>query len=244
MNRPLLLASVGAGLLLAVPAGAYVANGHAILRRFAEAQSSLRASASPLIGTAQLNNSRDEWPARLEFTKGGGCRAQVRTQEGDAIVTRSGGRVSSQGASVPALEAFVTLACPLLSMRDVPADDAETTISQLAAGLGVDLNVSALSRVDDRVGYIVGARPRHADRPQLWFDKETDRPLRIIAQQNGQLWDIHLLDSASIATNRLAPRIVSVWLGSERQIELRLMAQSPRLTGHETPAAELEEEEE
>ncbi len=244
MNRRLFFPIVAVVALFCVPAAAYVLNGHAILRHFAEAQSSLHASASPLIGSAHIHNGREAWPVRIELTKGGGCRAQVGTQQGDAIVTRANGRISSQGASFPALEAFVALACPVLSMRDLSTDDAETSMEQFATSLGVDLNVSSLSRVDDRVGYIVGAHPRHPERPQLWFDKETDRPLRIIAQHDGQLWDIRLLDSASIATNRLAPRIATVWLGSERQIELRLMAANPKLTGHETPAAEIEEEEE
>jgi hypothetical protein len=244
VNTGLRISIAGAALLVAVPAGAYVLSGHTILRRFAEAQATLHASASALVGTAHIHNGREDWPVRLDLTKGGGCRAQVGTPQGDAIMSRTNGRLSSQGASFPALEAFVELACPVLAMRDVPVDEADTTISQFAGALGVDMNVSALSLVDDRVGYIVGARPRQPQRPQLWFDKETDRPLRIIAQHSGQLWDIRLLDSDSIATNRLGPRIVNVWQGSERQLELRLMAANPRLSGHELPSAEIEEEDE
>ncbi len=71
--------------------------------------------------------------------------------------------------------------------------------------LGVDLSVSSLGRFNGKIVYIIGAKYPDNSKPQLWIDKETFRPIRlliknptdlktflefryIIWQKNGKIW--------------------------------------------------------
>jgi hypothetical protein len=196
---------------------------------------------SPIIGSVRVGDRAEDLPLSLEITRTG-CRAQVQSPRGTTLVTLASGKVTALGPPMPALEAFVALACPLLSFKNVPASDAETEVTKIALGWGVDMNIASLSRVEGRFGYVVGAAPRALKQPQIWFDQASNRPLRVIAPNAGQVWDVRFIDAGSIATNRLAPRVVTVWAGSARQLELHLMAATPRLSGEEGPATDVEED--
>lgn len=46
--------------------------------------------------------------------------------------------------------------------------------------LGIKLNVVSLGRFKERIAYVIGARYPDESVPQLWVDKETFRPIRLI----------------------------------------------------------------
>lgn len=51
---------------------------------------------------------------------------------------------------------------------------------EAAKAYGIQTEVTAMSRVDDRVIWIVGAKSKEAAVPQVWIDKDRDVPLAIL----------------------------------------------------------------
>lgn len=218
----LLLTSLGASL-----AQAYVVDARSVFRRFAERQALDRVTAGALTGRAQLAGpgatGGREVPVQVELSQTSPCRIRLELPEGTAMASYAGGRVIEEGAVVPALSALVALGCPLIGLHNLPASDAEVALMRLAGHLGVDVSTVSLSRLDRRASFVVGAHPRELDKPQLWFEKDTARPLRVVARSGGQTWDVRFEDPGSLATNRRAPRVAEVWRGAERLLSVRLM---------------------
>ena len=53
--------------------------------------------------------------------------------------------------------------------------------------LGIDVSISSLGRFQDKIAYVLGAQYPEKTPPQLWIEKNTFRPLRLIpANKNGQ----------------------------------------------------------
>jgi hypothetical protein len=52
--------------------------------------------------------------------------------------------------------------------------------------LGIKLNVVSLGRFKERIAYVIGARYPDESVPQLWVDKETFRPIRLILSGGGE----------------------------------------------------------
>ena len=52
--------------------------------------------------------------------------------------------------------------------------------------------------------------------------------MRVIAARAGDRWDVRLNGAESIATNRLAPRLVTVYRNDDWQLVLQLMASTPK----------------
>lgn len=234
------LGFVGA-LGLAAPAFAYVVAPVSIVRQFAQVEALDRVTPGPLVGRARVGGSTTDLTARLELSKTS-CKSQVDLPGEKAVSTFAGGHVETEGTALPALEAFTALACPLLTLHDIPADEAEKAVQVFAKSIGVDYAVSSLSQLDGRVGLVVGARAHQLQRPQIWFDKVTSRPSRVIASHGGKLWDIRFLDGASIATNRQAPRVTAVWQGTEKHLEVHWMAVNPKAPAEAVPTTEMDEE--
>lgn len=236
MRRLIVVALVAA---LATAAQAYVIGSRAVFKRFAEKQALDRVPSGELVGRAELFESgkaRDV-PMKLDLQLPTTCKAQLELPEGTASAILEKGRLQ-QDKAPPAFAALVQLACPLTLLRNVPASDAETALVRLSGTLGVDMSTVSLSRLGKRTAYVVGAKPRELDRPQVWFDKETTRPMRVIARQNGQLWDVRFEDGASVATGRRAPRTLEVWLKGEKQLALRLMTPGSEQDATGAPGAE------
>lgn len=220
---------LAAGLVLYGAGGvhAYIIGAKSVFRRFAERQALDRASSGALIGRAGVvgaGGPEREAPVRIETTLPSRCELTLELPDGTTTGGFSGGRVTTSGPELPAVTAYLALGCPIATLKNVPAGDAETAVTRYATALGVDLATVSLSRLGRRPAYVVGARPQERDKAQLWFDKETSRPLRVIAKYQGELWDVRFEDPASPATGRRHPRIVQVYKGGQRQLGLRLMA--------------------
>jgi hypothetical protein len=53
-------------------------------------------------------------------------------------------------------------------------------LSERLLSLGIDVTVSSLGKFDDRLALVVGAEFPDETVPQVWIDKETFKPLRLI----------------------------------------------------------------
>jgi len=54
------------------------------------------------------------------------------------------------------------------------------TLQRRLLTFGIDLSVSSLGRFQDRIVYLVGAKYPDKSKPQIWFDKDSFRPVRWI----------------------------------------------------------------
>jgi hypothetical protein len=174
-----------------------------------------------VVTEAGAGGREQEAPVQVELQAGASCRMQVELPGGVATSALDKGRLVA--GTNPALDAAVALSCPLAALRGVSAADAEVRVAKIAAALGVDSATVSLSRLGRHPAWVVGARPQEPDRPQLWFDKESNRPVRVVAKVGGKVWDVRLLDPASLATHQAHPRLVEVWQNRERLLSLRLM---------------------
>lgn len=224
------IAAFSAGLVLAAAgeAGAYIIGAKSVFRRFAEKQALDRATSGTLAGRATVAigtaEGEREAPVRVETTLPSQCELTLELPDGNVGGAFRGGKVTTSGPAPAGVAAYLALGCPLATLKRVPATDAENGLAKYAEALGVDLATVSLSRLGRRPAYVVGARPQERDRPQIWFDKETTRPIRVIADYAGESWDVRFEDSASPATGKRHPRVVEVYRGGRRALALRLMA--------------------
>lgn len=68
----------------------------------------------------------------------------------------------------------------LVFPRGKDVDEAGTRMLEAIEAVGIDSNVVTLGRYPGGVAYVVGARPWENDRPQLWIDKTSVQPVRIL----------------------------------------------------------------
>jgi hypothetical protein len=118
----------------------------------------------------------------------------------------------AEGPSGPALR-LIQLACPFIAYRGVPPADAPQTLRVAALAVGADVGAGAgLSRLSDRVAYVLGAKPRDATSPQLWLYKDNAAPARLIAQGGA---DLRLLQYGSPAAAEWFPRAIELWTAGQ-----------------------------
>jgi len=233
-----------AAMAVAMPVQAYVPGGRTVVRKFAERVSTDKLTVVPLSGSATTEGGTQQSSARLDLNAGG-CKASIGS--GSAKTTTfvdKAGKVVTEGNPSPALEAFVTLVCPLLAIRNVSAVDADAALTKYMEGHGISTGTVTLTRLDKRAAYVLGAKARDVSKPQLWIDKDNNRPIRVVAKIANQLWDVRMEDPVSIATNRLAPRAVELWQGASKQLSLRWMIAEPKMANPVVEGGESEEAEE
>ncbi|MGD9150041.1 MAG: hypothetical protein PVG40_07100 [Desulfobacterales bacterium] len=64
--------------------------------------------------------------------------------------------------------------------KDVLLYRSRETLSERLMNLGIDVTVSSLGKFDDRLALVIGAEFPDQTAPQMWVDKETFRPQRLI----------------------------------------------------------------
>lgn len=219
------LAPFLAGVFAAAPALAFVPGAEVVFGRFAEKQAADRTESGALKGRAWVpavfGGGEAEVLATADIRLPGACGVRLELPDGATAAHLADGKVRTEGTRQAALAAAVALGCPLSTLSRVPAEQAEATLKRIARSLEVDTKVVSLSLFHRRPAYVVGAKPRQIGRPQIWFEKKSSRPTRVIASYEGQLWDVRLIDPASPTTGRRQPRMVEVWQGGERVLAVR-----------------------
>jgi hypothetical protein len=74
---------------------------------------------------------------------------------------------------------------------------------------GVALGDASLGRSGGRIAYVLGGRPRDA-KPLAFVDKESFRPLRLVASDGGALLDTRLVGWGSPVGGDWFPRAIEV----------------------------------
>lgn len=209
-----------AALLLAagLPALAYVLPPSVILRRLAERRAALSLASLEAAGTLEAEGPAAERlggaprfsaPARFLMKVPGRCRLELAppgaAEAARAFVAVRDGKVSGRGGleQVPAAVALVRDACALLA---VPAGEAPGPYAAALGRRGVALTEASLGRVDGRVAWVLGGRPRDG-RALAFVDKESSQPLRLLSADGT---DVRLLGWGSSAGGDAFPRSVEV----------------------------------
>lgn len=132
--------------------------------------------------------------------------------EGEGGISLSVKGLEGEGTAGPLLS-LLKLACPLLTTRGLPLGEAIGTFRAVATNAGVDLTAgTGLSRLGDRVAFVLGAPAHDTTRPQLWLYKDTRAPARLIAQAGT---DLRLLQYGDPAAADWFPRVLELWQGGQ-----------------------------
>jgi hypothetical protein len=222
------MAAVAAGLLLAVPALAYLLPATAILRKAAETRAALELTAVEAIGTLELRGAGlpvagpPTVMARLLVKSPGRARLEIVSPdvaEGDrpAASVREE-RLTGRGRleQQPAVAALVRGLATLLAW---PTGNEGQALGDGLARRGVRLDEVSLGRFNGRLAWVLGGRQNDPRQPPLAFiDKESWMPLALGVVEGGATFEVRLLDwSSSVGADRL-PRVVEVWRGAELQL--------------------------
>lgn len=210
--------------LFAAQAHAYVIPARSVFQRFAASQANDKSGTTRLTGRAVVDDGGELQRVRaaVEVRFPGECDISLE-MERPVSVTLAKGRLAAPAPAVPALDALAALGCPLSTLKTVPAQTAEKSVAAIAKSLGVDTKVVSMQQLHGRTAWVVGARPLDVSSPQIWFDKRTNRPVRVIARHADATWDVRYSDVRSVATARKQPRVTEVWQGDRLRLSLRLM---------------------
>ncbi|HVO20725.1 MAG TPA: hypothetical protein VMU15_15805 [Anaeromyxobacter sp.] len=236
----LLLAA--AAVALAAPALAYLLPTAAVLRHLGQRREALGLATLEVSGTLQAEGASAERlstlsrgggaasaPARILLKIPGRCRLEAvgpTPAESPWLSSRDGKLAGAAGLDAdPAAAALVHALCTLLASST--AGDASATYSAALGRRGIALADQSLGRFDGRLAYVIGGRSREA-KPLLYVDKDGFQPLRLIAPEEGGLWDVRFLDWGSPTGGDWFPRAIEVLQGNV----LRLRFTTERATAN------------
>lgn len=204
-------------LLTAAPAEAFVLPADAILSKVAARRAKMHFDSLVLEGRRTLPG-RPDAPVWMAVKPDKGYRLEVKATEGDEI-TLAVGRQRwrwTRGQPVPTPD---RLRADLLLdfLGTVERDSGGKRGLAFCDAFRIDDGEVSLSRLGDRVAYVIGAKPWEADKPQLWIDKRLLVPIRLIEvdKRSGDRFDTRLLGFASPVTGRWWPRHLEVWKNGE-----------------------------
>jgi hypothetical protein len=103
---------------------------------------------------------------RSEMSAGRQKKVQVRGRDGVVVILDEKIMGESEGP-------FDCFKAPFLHKGQAP-------LAQELANLGIDLDTVSLGRFEDKVAYVIGARYPDESVPQVWIEKESFSPIRLI----------------------------------------------------------------
>ncbi|HSN93156.1 MAG TPA: hypothetical protein VLS93_18145 [Anaeromyxobacteraceae bacterium] len=150
--------------------------------------------------------------ARFSLKVPGRCRIELvpaGLAEADRpFATVRDGALAGRGLETsPAVAALLRSTCALLAVAPVAGGSA--AYAEALGRRGVALGAASLGRFGGRITYVLGGRPSDP-KPLVFVDKETLRPLRLLASEGGPLLDTRLVGWGSPVGGDWFPRAVEV----------------------------------
>ncbi len=218
MRRALPIAAVLLGLLAVDVASAYVLPAEYILRILADKRRRLNIVDLSIQLTTEL--SRQDAPAdeRLYLKTPERMRRVRQDEETTTVeIVREGKGARGPEGAVRRFRGKVDLLPTLLMPRGEDLDAMQVRMTKAVAALGIDTSATSLGRYQDRVCYIIGARAWETEVSQLWLDKETFLPLRLIlVDGKKRKQETRWLEFGSSVTGDWFPRVIEVLEGGKR----------------------------
>jgi hypothetical protein len=213
MRRVLPIAAVLAGLLAGDIARAYVLPTEFIMRLLAEKRRRLDVSDlsvqlitevvrhdAPVDERIYLKN-----PERLRRVR------QLEEDEATVEIVREGQTAAGPEDRIRKTRGPPDILAALLMPKGADLDSMQARMTQAVSALGIDTRVTALGRFGDRICYVVGARAWEEDVSQLWLDKETFLPSRLILVKGSKRRETRWLEFGSSVTGDWFPRVIELY---------------------------------
>ena len=191
---------------------AWIPSTGSLLKRAASRSSGLGKTREVTLSGTVTVKDQGAHPAQLVLHFPLSCKL-----EGDGVSLSVKGTAArptgtAEGTTGPALQ-LLQLACPFLAYRGLSAVEAEEALRNATLAAGADVTAGgALSRLGDRVVYVLGAPARDLTRPQLWLYKDTAAPARLLAQGGA---DLRMLEYGNPAAADWFPRVIELWEGGQ-----------------------------
>lgn len=152
---------------------------------------------------------------RRETEQDGGVVVEVRAD--GKTITRTPQADPAKAPTEKTGKAGVDLLADMMVFQ--PPADAEIGADRLIAafkGLGVNTEVVSYARFDGRVAYLIGSKPWETDKPQVWIEKDSYLPVRVVTFQKGSddrpvKLDLRYLGWGSPVGGAWYPQSVEVW---------------------------------
>jgi hypothetical protein len=170
--------------------------------------------------SAQLDTTEgdESFEERLYLKRPERLRTVQQIPDGAVFVEREGLRGIGTEAKVERYKGPVLdLTAILLMPRGKDLDESTTFIIDTMKGAGIDMGIVTLARWEDRRAYVIGARVWEPEKPQLWIDKNTFLPIRLVLfdKAKKELVETRWLDFGSPLTGNNFPRIMETYRGGK-----------------------------
>jgi hypothetical protein len=109
---------------------------------------------------------------------------------------------------------------PWVALLHVPdRNDVDAAVAALTSSLrtaGLDLAVVHLARYGEGVAYVIGANGRDPHTPQLWLDKETLLPVRLVVRAGASTQETRMLGYGGLAAASYFPSVLEEYVDGRR----------------------------
>jgi hypothetical protein len=199
--------------LIAAPAFAYVPPAGFIVGKLAEKRAAVNPSelevsleTSYAGGEPSMEKLLLKRPYRLRWSRAEGEGEWVYVyKEGEAAEVSSKGDVKRSRVE---LEPIAELLAPKAQAQEPLRDEYLGIIKRL----NIDPQTVSLQRFASRVAYVIGAAPNDHDKAQLWIDKDSFQPVRVLfrGDHDGKkgMWDVQLREFGARETGDAFPRVI------------------------------------
>jgi outer membrane lipoprotein-sorting protein len=210
------------GTLSSTPAAAYRPSTTSVLHRAMEraierASRALKVEATVQMFAADGARRGEPLVERVWIAPPGQLRRETEGDDGVIVELRADGRTVTKTPGQPdkTSKAGVDVLVDLLAPLAPASASADQMLASLKA-LGINTEVTSFARFDGRVAIVVGSKPWQTDQPQVWFDKETLLPVRVVTFGKGsdgapQKVDVRYLGWGSPVGGNWYPASIEIW---------------------------------
>ena len=170
-RHPWALGGALALIALCVQASAFVPPASFILRRMAAKFSGLRGVTATVGGEMEVRGDLVAVQGKLHLAAPDRFRLDLKHDKGEVQETWLGGSKSIRSGG--AAQTFATKSHPLVALF---LGNARAYLGEA----GIDASVISLGRTGTFVCWVIGAKAEDNTKPQLWIDKDTFLPVRVL----------------------------------------------------------------
>lgn len=198
--------------LVAPSAQAYVMTAEFLARLLAEARRDNGTRDASLTLTADLAKNDHQIDERLYFKRPERSRLVLQDDNVTVQVEKEGQTGIGDDHVVKGTGSSLNLVPILLMPKGKDLDEMQARLLHVLTGIGVDTKVVSLGRLNDQVAYVIGAHSWEPEKPQVWLDKVTFFPVRVIIpmQHEGKtvVLETRLLEYGAGPAGNGLPRVI------------------------------------
>lgn len=218
MPRARLIALVALGCLASETAEAYILPANFILKLMVEKRRRMGIRDLSIHLTTEVDGEDSPVEDRIYLKDPERLRRiRMRGDETELLVQNEG---RAAGGTEGALERLQGPPPDLLPALLMPlggdTDEMVAHLRTICEQLGIDTKVVALGRFNDSVAYVIGGRRGDRDIAQLWIEKDTFLPMRVVVPRNGKLLEQRWAEFGSSSTGDWYPRLIETYVSGRR----------------------------